>query len=277
MRRPPVRAAARELLVVAVLYVGYSAARALGSHDRAAALRRAIDLQRLEDRMYLGDERWLNAQAAAHAALGVPFDFWYASAHYVVTVVALLWLYRRGRDVYLPARRALTTATLVALAFYLTLPTAPPRMLGGFTDVMARHADAGWWGTAASAPKGLGGLTDELAAFPSMHAGWALWVALAVWSTTRSRLLRTTGVLYAATTALVVIATANHWVIDVLAGQLIVVLAWLATSAPRERRIDASASAANGGVVRHIPSPHWTDGVGVDASILLEKKGTTSP
>lgn len=277
VRRPPVRAAGRELLVVAVLYVGYSTARALGTHDRATALRRAADLQRFEGRLHLGDERWLNAQAAAHAALGVPFDFWYASAHYVVTAVTLLWLYRRGRDVYLPARRALTTATLVALAFYLTLPTAPPRMLHGFTDVMARHADVGWWGTAASAPKGLGGLTDELAAFPSMHAGWALWVALAVWSTTRSRLLRVAGVLYAATTALVVVATANHWVIDVLAGQLIVVLAWLATTAPRDRRVDGSASAANGGVAHHIPSQHWTGGVGVHAPALLEKKGTTSP
>ena len=276
VRRSAARAAGTELLLVALLYVGYSFARTLASHDRAAALARAIDLQRLEDRLGLADEHWWNAQAAAHAVLGVPADFWYASAHYVVTFATLLWLYRRGHDVYVPARRALTVATLVALAFYLTMPTAPPRTVDGFVDVMAQHADLGWWDTAASAPKGLGGLTDELAAFPSMHAGWALWVALVVWRSTPSRLWRAAGVLYAATTALVVVATGNHWVLDVVAGEAVVALAWLATTAPRERRTLPPTSATNGGVVRHTPSPDWTNRAAVITPAPLEMKGTST-
>ena len=54
------------------------------------------------------------------------------------------------------------------------LPTAPPRLFGGYTDVLALTSADGWWGGDASAPKGLGGLTNQLAAFPSLHAGWAL-------------------------------------------------------------------------------------------------------
>lgn len=226
--KPGVAAAARELAIVGLLYVAYCAARSLAHGSLVAAVAHATDLERLERTLHLPGEQWLNRLASVHGSLGLVADYWYASLHYVVTVAVLVWLYRRGRDVYVPARRALALATLVALALYLVMPTAPPRMLAGFTDVMALHSGAGWWAADASAPKGLGGLTDELAAFPSMHAGWALWVALAVWRGSRSTVLRTLGVLYALGTGVVVIATANHWVVDVIIGQAIVLLGWMA-------------------------------------------------
>jgi hypothetical protein len=222
-RVPP---AVRELAIVGLLYAAYSTARTLAHGTLATAVTRAVDLERYERDLHLPGEHWLNRLATAHGWLGLVADYWYASLHYVVTAAVLLWLFRLRRDVYVPARRALAVATLVALSFYLTMPTAPPRMLKGFTDVMALHAGSGWWGADASAPKGLGGLTDELAAFPSMHAGWALWVALAIWTATTSRTLRTLGVLYAVGTGAVVIATANHWVADVIIGQAIVLIAW---------------------------------------------------
>lgn len=218
--------AARELVIIGVLYAAYSAGRTLAQGSLATALTRALDLERFERSVHLPGEHWLNQLATTHVWMGLIADYWYASLHYVVTAGVLLWLYHRRRDVYVPARRALAFATLVALSFYLTMPTAPPRMLSGFTDVMALHSDAGWWGADASAPKGLGGLTNELAAFPSMHAGWALWVALAIWTATSSRTVRTLGVLYALGTGIVVVATANHWVVDVVIGQAIVLMAW---------------------------------------------------
>jgi len=221
-------AAVRELGIVASLYIVYEVARTFASGDLAKAVSRAIHLENVERVLHLPGEHWLNRLATVHGWFGLVADYWYASLHYVVTVAVLLWLYRRSRDVYVTARRALALATVVALGFYITMPTAPPRMLAGFTDVMALHSGSGWWGADASAPRGLGGLTNELAAFPSMHAGWALWVALAVWSTTRSRVLRGLGVFYALGTAVVVIATANHWGIDVLIGQAVVALSWIA-------------------------------------------------
>ncbi|WGL51070.1 phosphatase PAP2 family protein [Nocardioides sp. BP30] len=221
--------ALRELTIIGILYVGYSAARTLADGNLPKALSRAIDLERIERSLHLPGEQRLNRLATMHGWLGLAADYWYASLHYIVTAGVLLWLFRRSRDVYVPARRALAIATAIALGFYLTMPTAPPRMVIGFTDVMALHANSGWWGTDASAPKGLGGMTNELAAFPSMHAGWALWVALAIWSATRSRVLRTIGVVYAIGTALVVVATANHWAIDVIIGQAIILGSWLAT------------------------------------------------
>lgn len=228
--------ALRELTIVAGLYVAYTTARTLASGDLAKAVSHAVHLEHAERVLHLPGEHWLNRFATVHGWLGLVADYWYASLHYVVTAGVLIWLYQRGRDVYIPARRTLALATLVALGFYLAMPTAPPRMIAGFTDVMALHSGSGWWGVDASAPKGLGGLTNELAAFPSMHAGWALWVALAVWSASRSRVLRGLGVFYALGTAVVVIATANHWAIDVIIGQAIVALLWIAVALPASSR-----------------------------------------
>src|SRR6201995_1892194 len=94
---------------------------------------------------------------------------------------------------------------------------------------MSMHADIGWWGADASAPKGLGNLTNELAAFPSLHAGWALWVALVVRRTTRNRWARGLACTYAMITPIFMIGAANHWIVVVLAGWAVVIVAlWLA-------------------------------------------------
>ena len=116
------------------------------------------------------------------------------------------------------------------------------------------HSDIGWWGAEASAPKGLGSATNQLAAFPSMHAGWALWVGLAVAAATRSAMARTLGFAYAAITSLVVIGTANHWVFDVLAGCAIVAIVWFACFRPKHERPSRSPKSLLHNEIRPIPT-----------------------
>ena len=106
------------------------------------------------------------------------------------------------------------------------VPMAPPRLLDGYVDVLQLHAGAGWWGGEASAPRGLGGLTNQLAAFPSLHAGWALWVALVVRRHVQARGCAASAWAYAAGTAIVIVGTANHWVLDAVVGWILVAAAW---------------------------------------------------
>ena len=131
----------------------------------------------------------------------------------------LTWLYRSDRHLYARARNALIMATALGLVLYLALPTAPPRMMSGaYIDTLARESQYGWWTSHASAPAGLGGLTNELAAMPSLHVGWAVWVAWIVWRTNGGSLYRLLGVAYPVVTSVVVVGTGNHWTLDVLAG-----------------------------------------------------------
>lgn len=222
------RRGVREILLIATLYAVYTVSRTFADGDLAKAQDRAGDLRTLERVLHLDWEHQINNWFADHSWAAIPASFWYASAHYVVTLFVLVWLYRKGPAYYSPARWALVVSCVIGLACYLMLPTAPPRLMGGYTDILSLHADVGWWGTEASAPKGMGGLTNQLAAFPSLHAGWALWVALVVRRTTRNYWARGLAWMHAAITAIVVIGTGNHWILDVVAGWAVVIVAmWL--------------------------------------------------
>jgi O-antigen ligase len=109
-------------------------------------------------------------------------------------------------------------ATLLGLVGFMTLPLAPPRMMPGFIDTMAAFGSDGWWGTAASAPKGLSSFTNQFAAMPSLHVGWAIWCGVMVSRYARRTWIRRLSVVYPAVVVLVVLGTANHYLLDAVAG-----------------------------------------------------------
>jgi len=220
-----VRSGIRELLFVTVLYIAYTSSRLLASDNAGAAKHRAMQLLQIEEATRLDIEHSVNNFFVHHDTIGLLGCYWYATAHYILTLAVLVWLYLKGRRAYLPARRALLVGTVLALALYLMLPTAPPRFFAdqGYVDVLKLHSDEGWWGADASAPKGMGHLTNELAAFPSLHCGWALWVALCVHRNARSWILRILAWLSAAATAIAVIGTGNHWTLDVIVGWMVII------------------------------------------------------
>lgn len=215
-------------MLLGVLYAGYSATRLLADDSLTMARERAVATESVERALGLDLEAPLNQLFLSSETLRLVGSYWYATLHYVVTAAVLLWLYRRGRaSSYLPARRALVLASVAALACYLMMPLAPPRFMPGYVDVLHLTATDGWWGADASAPRGLGEYTNELAAFPSLHAGWALWVALVVSREVSARWARSLAWAYAAGTALVIVGTGNHWTLDVVGGWAVVLAAWL--------------------------------------------------
>ena len=235
----------RELVLLAALYVGYSASRLFADDAFAPAADRARSLLGLERMVGLDLEHAVTDWFVTVPLVGLAASFWYATLHYVVTAAVLVWLYRRGPASYVPARQALAVATILGLVLYLLVPMAPPRLLDGYVDVLALHADVGWWGAEASAPKGLGGLTNQLAAFPSLHAGWALWVALVVQRHVRQPGLRALGWFYAAGTAVVIVGTGNHWVLDAVVGWIVVLAAWEIAGQPAgEQAVTSTAGAS---------------------------------
>ena len=239
-RRAPaiarLRRGAIELMFLSALYVVYSVSRLFASDEFAPARGHALDILAFEQDWRVALEGWLNDLFVRVDWLGMFGSYWYATTHYAVTVLVLVWLYRRSATEYVTARRALVLATIVGLVFYLLLPTAPPRMIDGeYVDVLRLHAESGWWGADASAPRGFGSWTNELAAFPSLHAGWSLWVALVVVRSGVAGGWRMLGWAYAATMTIVIIGTGNHWVLDAVAGWALVVVAFAVITAWERR------------------------------------------
>ena len=210
-----------ELSLIAVVYAAYSGGRLLVKGDEASAVEHGLAILRFEERLGIDAEHPLNRLFTDVPALGVPADFAYASLHYLVTPAVLVWLFRRRPAHYRAARTWLMLSTLLGLVGFTLLPTCPPRLLDaahGFTDTMAHFASYGWWGGEASAPRGLGGLTNQYAAMPSLHVGWALWCGVMLWRYGRTPLTKALGVAYPLVTALVVMGTANHYLLDAVAG-----------------------------------------------------------
>jgi PAP2 superfamily len=213
-----------ELALLVLLYIGYSVGRLVGHADLPAATAHARDLLHLEALLHLNIERHANQLLDSVPLVALIGSYWYAALHYLVTPAVLFWAYRARPLHYRRVRNALVIGSAIGLVGFTLLPMAPPRMLPGYVDTLAMTAQHGWWGADASAPRGLGAMTNQLAAMPSLHVGWALWCAWVVFTLTRRRWVRIAAVAYPIGTALVVVGTANHYVLDAVAGVLVMVV-----------------------------------------------------
>ncbi|MER5552924.1 phosphatase PAP2 family protein [Streptomyces sp. NPDC002793] len=221
-----------ELPLIAVVYGLYSMGRLLVHENVPAAVENGLAILRLEKALHLNAEHPLNRLLTAHPTLGVPADFAYASLHYLVTPAVLIWIFRRRSASYRAARTWLMTSTLLGLVGFTLMPTCPPRLLDahhGFVDTMAQYSAYGWWGTGASAPRGLSGMTNQYAAMPSLHVGWAVWCGVLLWRHGRHPLVRAAGVAYPLITVFVVMGTANHYFLDAVAGAAVMAVGALLT------------------------------------------------
>ena len=197
-------------------------------------------LLRFEQALHLDPESALNRSIGTLPALAVPACYAYTTLHFLVTPAVLVWARYVRPDVYRRARATLVLMTLAALAGFLWFPTAPPRLLsgGGFLDSVSRFSNWGWW-QSNSLPSGARALENAYAAMPSLHVAWAVWSAATVLAITRRSLLRAVAAAYPVVMAVVVMATANHYLADVIVGAALWPLAhWcvgLATAGLRRR------------------------------------------
>ncbi|MGW1467000.1 phosphatase PAP2 family protein [Streptomyces sp. NPDC002308] len=288
----PARASGRprwwtELPLIAVVYGLYSAGRLLARGNISSAVDHGLAILRLEKTLHLNIEHPLNRLLTAHSSVGIPADFAYASLHYLVTPALLLWMYRRRTAAYRAVRTWLLTSTLIGLVGFTLMPTCPPRLLDaahGFVDTMAQYSSYGWWGTEASAPRGLGGMTNQYAAMPSLHVGWALWCGVLLWRYGRHPLLRVLGVLYPLTIVFVVMGTANHYFLDAVAGAAVMGAGALLTrpvmraAAPVSARLRALVSRRypSGAGLPATPSPIVSGGCETSAGERIPGRRTPS-
>jgi PAP2 superfamily len=235
----------REALVVVWLAWVYDAINNLAPLRIGPALAHGRDILNFEASIGIAPERSLDHWLAAHHGVGLALSDYYDNAHFIVTlgVLALLWL--QGAQIYRPMRNALVAINLLAFVIFWAYPVAPPRMLGGFTDVVASTHAIGSWHTGALASQ-----ANQLAAMPSLHIAWAVWCTIGVWALTRRAWLRALAVVYPCVTAFAVLATGNHYVLDALAGALLVAVAMLCVAAAarasarvRGRTIESPAGA----------------------------------
>lgn len=228
LRRVVLGSAVIELGAMAILALIYNTVRAGGgASNEAVAMANARQIVRLEGELFHLIELNLDHWIVGIPVLAIAACYFYALMHYVMTPAILILSRRRRGWQYWRGYWALVLASAIALVIYANWPLAPPRLMPelGTIDVMREFAHAGWWGGAASAPRGLGDATNQFAAMPSLHFGWSLWCGIQMWGFGR-RWWRVAAVTYPALQAVVVLATANHFLLDVLGGAACVLVAY---------------------------------------------------
>jgi membrane-associated phospholipid phosphatase len=218
-----------ELLVIGWLLFVYDAINNLAPLRLSTALGNGRGILDAEQALRIDPELSLDRWLASHHTLAAILANYYDNAHFVVTLGLLGYLWFSRADLYRPLRNSLVLVNVIGFVVFWRFPVAPPRMLDGFTDVVASTHAFGSWHTGPLASQ-----ANQLAAMPSLHMAWAAWCGLALWRISARRWVRALALLYPCLTALAVLATGNHFVLDILGGLLALALSvWLVGSPER--------------------------------------------
>jgi hypothetical protein len=202
----------REVALIAFGYFLYTITRNAAPPHVLMAHHHASAVLTVERWLHINVELMLNRLLSGHHLLGAIASYYYATLHFAVTLGVLVWLYHRHPQGYRQARTLLIGATLVGLFLFWAYPLAPPRLTGlGYTDTIGTVRL--WGGTTWNSP-GLASVSNEYAAMPSLHVAWALWSAIMLSRFSRHRSVQLIAPIYPVVTLLVVLSTANHFVLD---------------------------------------------------------------
>jgi hypothetical protein len=211
----------QELAIIAVGYWLYTMGRNAVPEQQSIALRHGRSVQHLQDLLHLNFELSINHFVARNEWLAQVMDYYYATLHFIVTIGVMVWLFARKPHIYRGARTALFVTTLLGLLGFYLYPLAPPRLLPQY-DYIDTLLKFHTWGSLAD-PK-IAEHSNQYAAMPSLHIAWALWCGLAVWVCARRMWVRLLGLAYPFFTLMVIVGTANHFIIDAVGGAAIIVV-----------------------------------------------------
>jgi uncharacterized membrane protein YbhN (UPF0104 family) len=229
----------RQLAIFALLDMAYELSRTLAVGDRSTALRHSRSIVNTERSLGLFHELDVQQWALHAPSFVMSVANWtYFNCQFTLTFGFVLWVYLRRNAHYTRLRNLVATVNLVGLAGYVFFPAAPPRMLTGlgFVDSLDQ--------TGVNQHSGLiAMLANPYAAMPSLHTAYAITIGATGLALTRGR-LRFAWVGYPALVVFSIIATANHFVLDAVAGAGVAATAFLLVSSPRARRVAAVAAVA---------------------------------
>jgi hypothetical protein len=245
----------REIVVIGAVYLVYSFVRnqfgsanlRIGDEPRHA-FHNAVDIINVEKALGLFHE-----QTIQRWFLDTPFikffNIFYGTAHFVVTLGILIWLFITKRQFFGRWRTTLMATTVLALVGFALFPLMPPRLFNAFAHECGEQTahpicyryGGGELATELHEPnykfvdtlrevgglwsfdsKKLDSVSNQYAAMPSLHIGWSTWCMLVLLRFAKRRRTKILAVAYPILTLTAIVATANHYIIDAAGGLAIV-------------------------------------------------------
>jgi membrane-associated phospholipid phosphatase len=214
-------------------YFSYLAVRGLADRDPTKAFVNGLNVIDFEQRTFhhLFELTAQRVVDSSHLLLtAAAWTYW--NSEFTVLCATLLFVYLRRHDWFARFRNTILFANVIGLLGYVVMPTAPPWMYPGlFTDGVNHSTGL------------VNSMANPYAAMPSLHAADALIVGVFLFRACRHRWAKVAWALWPVWVWFCVVATANHYLLDVLAGILVALIAlktvsWLSTY--RKRAIVAA-------------------------------------
>ncbi|HEY5334747.1 MAG TPA: phosphatase PAP2 family protein [Mycobacteriales bacterium] len=211
-----------EVVLIAVGYAIYTVIRDTVPAHRATAFHNARDIVRWERDLGIFRELDVNEWLVKTHWLVDFADYWYATAHFAVTLGVAAWIIWKHPRLSRSLRIAWYSMNLYALIGFAFYPLAPPRFFDGknalpnlhFVDTIMSYGIWGSVGKKGSAD----GASNQFAAMPSMHIGWSTWCAVVIVVVATRWWVKLLGALYPLVTLFSIIGTANHFFLDAVGG-----------------------------------------------------------
>jgi len=212
----------REITVVLVIYAAYSLIQG-GMEDREfLAIHNAYNVMDFETRLKifweLGIQSWFLGSGSLIQIVNALYTFLF----YPVLISFGIWAYKCHRQQYSIARNALIISAAIGLPCFALYPMAPPRLLPelGFVDTLAKYQMVNYNSSLSVI------LVNQYAAMPSFHFAWTLLVGIATIYIAKTWWLKLAGILLPILTLVSIVATANHFFLDAIAGAIVIGLSY---------------------------------------------------
>jgi membrane-associated phospholipid phosphatase len=211
----------RQVSIWVGFLLAYQVARGVADRSPAKAFENARGVIDFEARVTGLWELSLQSYAQSSHLLAVSMQWTYWLSQFAVVGIALLWVYVRHHDAFIRFRNVLMLSNVIGLVGYVLLPTAPPRMFPelGFVDTLAAL------GTPNHGSSLVELASNPYAAMPSLHSADALVVGIVLATLVRSPIVKALWLLWPAWVWFSVMATANHFWLDIVAGVAVVAIA----------------------------------------------------
>lgn len=232
-------------------------------------LAESVPLPSREERALDSGEAILRFERALHLDFELPMNQWlagegwlrtFANYEYAITYIAsalilLVWVYARHPGRYREVRNSFVWVNLLAFVCFWLFPLAPPRMLtdSGFVDTVLLGRTWGSWGSPMVES------ANQLAAMPSLHVGWALWVSVVLAWISGRLWVQVVSAVHVLITLAVILATGNHYWLDA-AGAVVIV--WAGVMIADVARRNTNRIPASDAFFLHVESPEAPQHVG---------------
>ncbi len=211
----------RQLAIWFGFLAAYQIARGIADRNPPRAFENGLQVIGIEKHANALFELTLQRLVDGSQVLGTLASWTYWNSEFTVLGLALLWVYLRRNDAFVRFRNTILLANVIGLVGYVLLPTAPPRMFPdlGFSDTLSSFGELNHGSGLVEFA------ANPYAAMPSLHAADALIVGLVLFSVCRTRFARILWLLWPGWVWFSVMATGNHFWLDVVAGVIVAAIA----------------------------------------------------